>query len=113
MTDAVPAVSPATLRRWLAEKRSLTLLDVRRGPIFAEAADMLPAARWRDPFAVEQWSRELDRGLPVVAYCVHGHEISQNAARALASAGFEAYTLEEGIEGWRAAGGPTVPKVPR
>ena len=111
MTDAVPAVSPAILRRWFHEKRSFTLIDVRRPPIFAEAADMLPAARWRDPFAVGDWADALDPALPVVAYCVHGHEISQNAVRALATAGFEAYTLLDGIEGWRAAGGPTVPKV--
>lgn len=112
MIDAVSAVSPALLRRWLAEQRPLTLLDVRRAPIFAEAADMLPAARWRDPFAVETWAGELDRTRPVVVYCVHGHEISRNAVRALAAAGFEAYALAEGIEGWRAEGGPTVPKVP-
>src|SRR5262245_52916702 len=108
MTD-VPVVSPALLRRWLAEGRAATLLDVRRAPIFAEAHDMLPTARWRDSFAVEKWAAELDRTRPVVAYCVHGHEISRNAVRALVAAGLEAYALEEGIEGWRAEGGPTVP----
>jgi rhodanese-related sulfurtransferase len=42
---------------------------------------------------------------------VHGHEISRNAASALAASGIEAYTLTGGIEGWREAGGPTVPKA--
>ena len=36
----------------------------------------------------------------VVVYCVHGHEVSQSAAKALG-----ARYLEGGIEAWREAGG--------
>jgi hypothetical protein len=40
-------------------------------------------------------------------YCVHGHEVSQNAAKALRESGLSAQYLEGGIEdGWKASGGP-------
>lgn len=111
MAKPLREITPETLRRWLDTGRRPRLLDVRRAPIYAEAPDALPGAAWRDPFAVGEWAAELDPTVPVVLYCVHGHEISQDAATALAAAGFEAYTLAGGIEGWREAGGPTVPKA--
>jgi hypothetical protein len=43
----------------------------------------------------------------VVAYCVHGHEVSQNAAAALAAAGLTAHWLDGGITAWRENGLPT------
>ena len=42
----------------------------------------------------------LFRSADVVVYCVHGHEVSQSAAKALGAA-----YLEGGIEAWRASGG--------
>jgi hypothetical protein len=43
---------------------------------------------------------------------VHGHEVSQNAAKALRDAGIPTQFLEGGIEeGWRASGGPLVRKA--
>jgi hypothetical protein len=44
--------------------------------------------------------KTLPRDAEVVVYCVHGHEVSQAAAKALG-----AQYLEGGIEAWRAAGG--------
>lgn len=111
MWKSATAITPETLRQWLESGRPLRLLDVRRAPIFADAPDALPGAAWRDPFAVDEWAGELDPASPVVVYCVHGHEISQNAASALAAIGFEAYTLAGGIEGWREAGGRVVPRA--
>jgi superoxide dismutase, Fe-Mn family len=111
MSDDAKTIAAETLRQWLAAGRRLALLDVRRAPIYAEANDMLPGAVWRDPFAVAAWRTDLDRTAPVVVYCVHGHEISRNAAAALTAAGIEAYTLAGGIEGWRKAGGATAPKA--
>ena len=49
---------------------------------------------------VEEWKKTLPRAASVVVYCVHGHEVSQNAAKALG-----ARYLEGGIEGWRENGG--------
>jgi hypothetical protein len=46
-----------------------------------------------------------------VTYCVHGHEVSQNAAKALRDLGITARYIEGGLEeGWKAAGGEVASK---
>jgi hypothetical protein len=60
---------------------------------------------------VERWGGDLPRGRPVVVYCVHGHEVSQGAAAALAAIGVEARYLEGGIAAWRESGLPTRRKI--
>src|SRR6266513_2928245 len=82
------------------------IIDVRRKPVFRAAADMIAGALWRDPERVADWAGELPRASHVVAYCVHGHEVSQGVAKALAGRGLSAQYLQGGIEeGWKAAGG--------
>lgn len=56
------------------------LLDVRRAGVFAQAASMLPGARWRDPAAVEHWAVELPADRALVVYCVYGHEVGRSTA---------------------------------
>lgn len=111
MLPTARMIAAETLRQRLESGRRLSLLDVRRTPIYAAAQDILPGAVWRDPFAVGAWARRLEPSTPVVAYCVHGHEISQNAVAALSAVGIEAHALAGGIEGWREAGGRIVPKA--
>ena len=82
------------------------IVDVRRKPAFRAATDTIAGALWRDPERVAEWAGELPRASRVVAYCVHGHEVSQGVARALAGRGLSAQYLQGGIEeGWKAAGG--------
>jgi rhodanese-related sulfurtransferase len=82
------------------------IVDVRRKPAFRAASDMIEGALWRDPERVTEWAGELPRASRVVAYCVHGKEISQGVAKALAGRGLSAQYLQGGIEeGWKAAGG--------
>ncbi len=38
-------------------------------------------AQWQSHDAVEQWPKELPSESEIVIYCVHGHEVSQNAAK--------------------------------
>lgn len=95
-----PAISAASLRSALASARPPLVIDVRRAERFLEAPDLVRGALRRDPSRVEDWRKTLPLEAEVVVYCVHGHEVSQNAARALG-----ARFLEGGIEGWRAAGG--------
>ena len=80
------------------------ILDVRRNPAYAAAAEIIPGAIRRDPERIADWWRSLDLARPVVAYCVHGHEASQGAAKFLAEHGYSARYLEGGFEAWRAAG---------
>ena len=93
-------ITAAALRQSLGSGQPPLLIDVRRQPTFLGAGDMIRGALRRDPAAIEQWKQALPAGRDVVVYCVHGHEVSQNAAKALG-----ARFLEGGIEAWRAAGG--------
>jgi Fe-Mn family superoxide dismutase len=85
---------------------TLPRLDVRRAPVFNDAADMIAGASWHDPADVDRWAATLPVGAPVVVYCVHGHEVGQLTAARLRELGVPAQYLFGGIEAWRAAGLP-------
>src|SRR6266700_6304444 len=72
------------------------IVDVRRKPVFRAATDMIAGALWRDPARVAEWAGELPRASRVVAYCVHGHEVSQGVAKALGEHGIAAQVLKDG-----------------
>ena len=95
-----PAISAASLRQSLASGRPPLVIDVRKNERFQEAPDLIRGALRRDPLRVAQWGKSLPSEADVVVYCVHGHEVSQGAAKALG-----ARYLEGGIEAWRASGG--------
>lgn len=100
------SITASSLKSALAGMQPPLLVDVRRTPAFRSAPDMAAGALRRDPAAVTSWVKELPRASSVVVYCVHGHEVSQNAAKALREAGVKACFLEGGLEeGWKAAGG--------
>ena len=48
----------------------------------------------------------------MVVYCVHGHEVSQQAAQTLMAQGLDARMLAGGLAGWREQGGDVVPFAP-
>ncbi len=81
------------------------LIDVRREAVFQSAPDLIAGALRHDPATVADWSVTLPAAKHIVVYCVHGHEVSQNAAKALRERGLQAQFLEGGLEAWRAAGG--------
>jgi rhodanese-related sulfurtransferase len=104
-------ITAAELRSALAGGQPPLLIDVRRSPAFRAAPDMAAGALRRDPAAVSSWAKALPRAASVVVYCVHGHEVSQNAAKALRDSGIAARYLEGGLEeGWKAAGGELLGK---
>ena len=103
-----PAISAASLRQSLSSARPPLVIDVRKAPTFLDAADLVRGALRRDPQRVAEWVKTLPREADVVVYCVHGHEVSQGAAKALCAArpaSLGARFLEGGIEAWRTAGG--------
>lgn len=110
MDTVAPALSVPELQRRLGTAASPLILDVRRAEAFAGDEALIAGSTWRDPFKVADWIKFLPRHRPIVAYCVHGHEISRNAAGAMRAAGLDARYLEGGIEAWRAGSGPTVRK---
>ncbi len=88
-----------------------TLIDVRRVAAFERDPRVIPGALRRVPEDIDQWSRDPDAWRSVVVYCVHGHEVSRNAAAALRGAGFAACILEGGFERWCTEGRNTTPFV--
>jgi rhodanese-related sulfurtransferase len=101
------AISAAQLRLRLASEAAPIVLDVRRRPAFAASREMLAGALRRDPDHVDRWAPQLPAAGSIVVYCVHGGEVSQQAAAALAAAGRDAHYLQGGLEeGWKAIEGP-------
>lgn len=100
-----PSITPAALKEALQSPRPPLVVDVRRNERFYEATGMIAGALRCDPLRIESLGKRVPGAAQVVVYCVHGHEVSQEAARKLG-----ARYLEGGIEAWRAAGGETLPK---
>jgi rhodanese-related sulfurtransferase len=101
------SIDPAALHARLGLNDSPLLLDVRRDPAFAADPHVIAGAL-RPDVDVAAFATRHAGGRRVVVYCVHGHEVSQGAARELAAAGHDSAYLEGGIEDWRAAALPTI-----
>ena len=103
------AITPVELTQRLAGFPPPTLVDVRRAQAFADDPHVIRGAIKQAPEAVAEWAHGLDPWRAVVAYCVKGHEVGRDAARALRERGLDARYLEGGLAGWREAGGEVVP----
>src|ERR1700694_1930950 len=100
-------ISVETLRAWLEEGRSVTILDVRPtaeraewaipGSIHVDAYDALKA---HDPAALADVDVPSD--VPIVTVCAAG-KTSLIAAERLAARGVEACSLEGGMKAWSLA----------
>src|SRR3954465_7526508 len=95
------AISVSDLRASLGSGNAPLLLDVRRKPAFQGSPETIAGALRREPQLVGDWLKALPRAASVVVYCVHGHEVSQGVAKALATSGLQARYLEGGIEHWK------------
>jgi rhodanese-related sulfurtransferase len=98
-------VTVAALRQSLRSDPPPLVIDVRRKARYLESPYLVKGALRRDPERVDEWKETLPSSAALVVYCVHGHEVSQNAAKALG-----ARYLEGGIEAWREAGGELLQK---
>jgi rhodanese-related sulfurtransferase len=99
------SISATDLRQSICASDPPLVIDVRRNERFKESSDYLQGALRRDPEQVLKWKETLPRAASVVVYCVHGHEVSQNVAKALG-----ARYLEGGVEHWREEGGEMAAK---
>jgi Fe-Mn family superoxide dismutase len=97
------------LKARLDRGEEVLLLDVCLREDVERKSDALPGAGWRDPERVDDWAPALPRGVPAIAYCLYGFQVSQNAAAALRRLGIDARSLAGGIAAWRASGYPTEP----
>ena len=108
--SAVPSITAAHLAARLGRGGQPLILDVRKAPAFDAAVRLAAGALRVVPDALPQAIPSLPRSGEVVVYCVHGHEVSQNAARQLCDAGLNARFLEGGITHWQEAVLPTMAK---
>ena len=93
-----PCIEPSQLASRIGRADAPLLLDVRRTPVFEASDRLIAGARHCPPEEVAALAtREPPR--PVVVYCAFGHQVSQGAAAALLSAGWDARWLGGGIEG--------------
>lgn len=97
-------ISVETLRVWLEEGRSVTILDVRPGSEYADWSipgslhvDAYDALRAHDPKALSGVVLPTDQ--PIVTVCGAG-KTSQIAAEQLALRGLQVLSLEGGMKAW-------------
>jgi rhodanese-related sulfurtransferase len=105
------SITPVALGESLGRASAPRIIDVRRAPAFEADEWMIAGAIRRPPEDVAGWADQLAKDRPAVVYCVHGHEVSQNAAAALRAKGLDARYLAGGIEGWKKQGLPCRRKV--
>ena len=110
MSDSTTGITQGDFRKLFDGGVEFLLLDVRREAAYRADTTIIPGATWHDPDAIAKSAPALPRDKPVIAYCVHGHEVSQGVADYLRSQGYDARYLEGGIDAWRAPAGPTAPK---
>jgi rhodanese-related sulfurtransferase len=111
MDTTQPVTTPASLASRLGRPDAPIVVDVRRDAAFQEDPRRVAGALRRKPEGVAAWAGALPSG-PIVVYCVHGHEVSQEACRALRALGRDATILEGGHAAWLAAGRPTIRPAP-
>ncbi|HYA38526.1 MAG TPA: thiosulfate sulfurtransferase GlpE [Candidatus Methylomirabilis sp.] len=103
-------ISPDELRRLLATRKNVLLLDVRRRTDYDTDGQKIPGAAWLDPDRLAQWSTALPLDRQIVVYCARGGTVSNSIVDQLQAKGIKACFIEGGIEAWRQAGGTTVGK---
>jgi rhodanese-related sulfurtransferase len=101
------AITPHELQQRLTAFPPPALIDVRRQPAFDADPAVIAGAMRHAPDTIARWAAGLEPWRAVVVYCVHGHEVSQDAAAALQARGLAVQFLAGGLEGWRAAGNTT------
>ena len=115
-SSSAHAITAAHLAARLGNSDAPLILDVRKAPAFDAGERMIAGAVRIAPDALAAALPTLSalsalaRGREVVAYCVHGHQVSQGAAQQLREAGFNARFLEGGIEHWQQDGLPLMDK---
>jgi rhodanese-related sulfurtransferase len=99
-------ITASELQGKLSGPKPPIVIDVRRRPAFSASTEIAGGALRRDPEQVGAWAKSLPAASSVVVYCVHGHEVSQKTAAALAQSGVQARYLEGGLEeGWKTVQG--------
>jgi rhodanese-related sulfurtransferase len=92
------SISADDLYRRLGTAAAPLVVDVRRTPAYDADDRVIVGAVRCAPDEVAEWAhKHADRRL-VVTYCVHGHEVSQQAAETLRGVGIDARYLVTSVK---------------
>jgi rhodanese-related sulfurtransferase len=95
------SIDPKGLKRLLDDAPDMAVvIDVRRKSDFEADNRLIPGAQWRDPEAVDVWSKDLPRDRAVIVYCVRGGSVSQSVSAKLAEEKIQVKYLEGGLAAW-------------
>ena len=101
-----PAVTVEDVQAMLKSGQRVQVIDARPRHYITKASEIMDGAVWRDPERIDDWVGELDKGQPVVTFCVYGFHIGCQTATALREKGFDAKYMAGGHFGWKAMKGP-------
>ncbi len=90
----------------LAASGDAVLIDLRKPRATASSGQLVRGAERRDPFAFSHDDPLMADPRPLIAFCVHGHEVSQFACALLLLHGRDARYVTGGFEALKAAGAP-------
>lgn len=110
--DEQALISPEDLLKSMSGKDAPVVLDVCLLDDLPKRYDQLTGAVCVKSDELTQSISALSKDKPIVAYCMYGFQVSENAVKELRALGFDAHRLAGGISGWRAMGGITVPYKP-
>ena len=108
----LPSLTASQLASRLGRADAPLIFDVRKAPAYEAGQRLIAGALRLKPYDVQHAAAKQAWDRNIVVYCVHGHEVSQNAARTLIAAGCKAAYLAGGVAGWQEAGLPTMGKAP-
>jgi rhodanese-related sulfurtransferase len=111
MNENPHPISAGELYARLGTAAAPVVVDVRREDIYRSENELIVGAFHRPPESAERWLKDLPPGKPIVAYCVHGHELSQGVVTSLSQAGIKAAYLDGGYAGWKEMRLPTRKKL--
>jgi Fe-Mn family superoxide dismutase len=107
----LPGVRVEEVQAMLASGKPVQVIDVRPKHYVSRQQEIIEGIVWRDPDRVQEWIGELSKSDPVVTYCAYGFHIGCKTAIALRDAGFDAKYMIGGHSGWKAIGGPVLPRA--
>ncbi|MDX5476925.1 MAG: methyltransferase domain-containing protein [Cyclobacteriaceae bacterium] len=103
--DKLKLISPENLDDWISQGKQVNILDVR--PSEQRKEENIPGSIHTDQyFAIKEERPDalssfyLDKSIPVVTFC-NGGKVANTAAILLTKMGYEAYSLEGGLNHWK------------
>ena len=99
-------VDPELVASWLAEHRGVQVIDVREA--YEREAGHIADTRHIALVELSSQAATVERDRPVVFYCRVGRR-SEMAAQAFRGAGFDAYSMQGGLQRWADEGRPLRP----